>query len=168
MNNSKPLEFKAGALDYFIYTIVTLVLVYIPFIGWAILLNYTGSWFADRAKVTGKEIEYKAGFGESLKFVFVNFLLLLITLGIYSFWFYPKMYRYVTEHVSFVGESPVEVEAPATPAESVTPEQPATPAPIATEGVSATPAEPSAPEVAEATPEAPSAPETITPTQPQA
>ena len=166
MNNAKPLEFEAGALDYFILSIVSLVLVYIPFIGWAILLNYTSGWFADRTKVTGKNIEYKAGFGESLKFVFVNALLLLITLGIYSFWFYPKMYRYIVDHTSFAGTS--RVEAPVSPAEPVAPDQSATPAPVAAEGVGIAPVESSTPAVADVTPEAPSAPETITPTQPQA
>ena len=107
MDTPKPLEFRAGALDYFILTILSVILIYIPFIGWAILVNYAGGWFAGRATVTGKKVAFKAGFGESLKLVTVGFFLMLITLGIYSFWFYPKLYRYFASHTQFAGEAPV-------------------------------------------------------------
>lgn len=133
MNDQKPLEFKAGALDYFILTILSIILVYIPFIGWAFLLNYSGSWFAERSLVTGKKVEFNAGFGESLKFVFVNVLLLVVTFGIYSFWFYPKLYRYMAEHVNFVGElAPAPVEpVSATPSfDNQSPIITGTPAPV--------------------------------------
>lgn len=114
MESQKPLQFQASALDYFILTILSVILIYIPFIGWAVLLNYAGGWFADRAQVTGKKIEYKAGFGESLKLVTIGFLLLVITLGIYSFWFYPKVYKYMADHTHFVGDGPAAEIASAT------------------------------------------------------
>jgi hypothetical protein len=161
MNDQKPLQFQAGALDYFIYTIVTIVLVYIPIFGWAYLLNYSGSWFSKRALVTGKNVEFNAGYLESLKFVFINVLLLIVTLGIYSFWFYPKMYRYVADHVAFAGEvaAPVEAtpvgpvfETPVQPQAPIAPESPVAPsAPVAPENVitpqAAGPTEPINPQV---------------------
>lgn len=156
MNNQKPLEFSAGALDYFILTIISVVLIYIPFLGWAFLVNYSGGWFADRALVTGKKIEFKAGYGESLKFVAINAVLLVITLGIYSFWFYPKLYKYMAEHTQFVGEvtaAPVAPEPVVAAAEPIAPATVESVAPVSTsvDGVTAPepeqPATPTAPQV---------------------
>jgi uncharacterized membrane protein YjgN (DUF898 family) len=101
MQNAKPLQFQATAGSYFVLSIVSAVCAYIPFFGWAFLLNYASEWFADKTQVNGRPIHYQAGYGESLKFIFVNTLLVIVTLGIYSFWFYPKMYRYMTEHTSY-------------------------------------------------------------------
>lgn len=145
METQKPLQFQASALDYFILTILSVILIYIPFIGWAVLLNYCGSWFADRAQVTGKKIEFKAGFGESLKLVAIGFLLLVITLGIYSFWFYPKVYKYMAEHTHFAGDGPA-AEAASEPAP--TPEAPKAEAPevpVATDTPPSEPPQPTAP-----------------------
>ncbi len=114
MQNTKPLEFNGTAGGYFVLTLVTLVMMYIPFFGWAFALNFASSWFADNSVVNGKKVSYQAGYGESLGFVFVNALLMMVTFGIYMFWFYPKMYRYIVDHVSYVGE-PV-AAAPAAPA----------------------------------------------------
>ena len=101
MENTKPLSFHTTAGSYFLLTIISIIFVYIPFFGWAFLLNYTSEWFADNSLVHGKKVIYKATYGESLSFVFVNSLLMLITFGIYSFWFYPKIYTYFAEHVSY-------------------------------------------------------------------
>ena len=101
MSDTKPLSFEASAGSYFVLSIVSLICMYVPFLGWAFLLNYTGEWFAQHSMVNGKKVKYQATFGESLGFVAVNLLLLLITLGIYSFWFYPKLYKYVADHASY-------------------------------------------------------------------
>jgi len=101
MSDTKPLSFQASAGSYFLLSLVSLVCVYIPFFGWAFIMNYTGKWFADHGTVNGRKVTFSAGYGESLKFVFVNFLLLVITLCIYSFWYYPKLYKYMADHVSF-------------------------------------------------------------------
>ncbi len=123
MQNTKPLEFHGTAGGYFLLAIVSIIFMYIPFFGWAFLLNYASGWFADSTMVNGRKVRYQASYGESLKFVFVNALLILITLGIYSFWFAPKMYRYMVEHVDYLDES-----ATATAMPSPTPETPAMPA----------------------------------------
>lgn len=116
MNNSKPLEFHGTAGGYFVVFLVSAIASYVPFFGWAFALNYTAEWMADNALVNGKKVKYEAGYGESLKFVFVNVLLLIVTLGIYTFWFYPKMYRYVVDHISLASEaSAAPVPAPETP-----------------------------------------------------
>jgi len=145
METQKPLQFQASALDYFILTILSVILVYIPFIGWAVLLNYSGGWFADRAQVTGKKIEFKAGFGESLKLVTIGFLLLLITFGIYSFWFFPKVYKYMAEHTHFAGDSPATEAAPTPAPAPETPKVEAPEVPVTTDTPTSEPSQPTAP-----------------------
>jgi uncharacterized membrane protein YjgN (DUF898 family) len=102
METPKPLEFKGAPADYFLLTIVTVVFMYVPIFGWAFILNYSAAWIADKTVVNGKQVAYKADYLESLKFVFINALLLFLTFGIYSFWFVPKLYRYVTERIHYV------------------------------------------------------------------
>jgi uncharacterized membrane protein YjgN (DUF898 family) len=134
MDNNKPLQFNGTAGGYFVVFLVTLVLTYIPLLGWAYLLNFTCGWLADNTTVNGKKVVFKAGYGESLMFVFINSLLLLITLGIYSFWFVPKMYRYFTDHVSYddgTSLSPTPV-VPVAPIPPVNPTPPAAPTPPTT------------------------------------
>jgi hypothetical protein len=151
MEQSKPLEFNGGALDYFILTILTAIFTYIPFFGWAFLLNYSGSWFADKALVNGKKVVFKAGYGESLKFVTVSVILIVITLGIYSFWFGPKLYKYFANHTQYADAAPVApspVTAPEASAEPIT-----NPAPsVDTSSTDATP------QAGEQTPEQPTPP----------
>jgi uncharacterized membrane protein YjgN (DUF898 family) len=101
MQPPKLLDFKANAGDYFILTILSMVLAYVPFFGWAFLFNYTAGWFAERTLVNGRKAVYRASYMETLKLVTVGSLLTVVTLGIYTFWFAPKMYRFVAEHVQY-------------------------------------------------------------------
>lgn len=95
---------------------------------------------AENALVNGKKVVYKAGYGETLKFIFVNMLLLIITLGIYIFWFTPKSYRYLVDHVVYADETGTvptaeAPEAPVTPeaTPSIPPATDVPPAPAPTE-----------------------------------
>jgi uncharacterized membrane protein YjgN (DUF898 family) len=101
MAKRQPLEFNGTAGGYFIVSILSVMLIYIPVIGWAFLLNYVASWFADNALVNGKKITYQATYGETVKFTFLNGLLIFVTCGIYAFWFFPKMYRYMLAHTHY-------------------------------------------------------------------
>jgi hypothetical protein len=131
MQSSKPLEFHGKAGGYFLLTIISIIMVYIPFFGWAFLLNYAAGWFADNALVNGQKVEYEAGYGETLKFVFVNALLIIITFGIYSFWFYPKVYRYMADHTNYLNDGAVPqapaIPVPAAPEQFVAPVSPVAP-----------------------------------------
>lgn len=124
MDNQKALQFNGTAGGYFVVFLVTLITTYIPFFGWAYGFNFQNKWMADNTLVNGKPVVYNATFGESLKFVSINFLFLLITLGIYMFWLVPKAYRYTVDHVAYAGEA----ATPAAPAESTPPVEPAAPA----------------------------------------
>jgi uncharacterized membrane protein YjgN (DUF898 family) len=95
-------EFNGTAGGYFVVFIVTLVTAYIPIFGWPISFNYGTAWIADNILIDGRKIKYQAGYGETLKFILFNLLLLIITLGIYTFWFVPKQYRFIASHTQFV------------------------------------------------------------------
>ncbi|HEX9153858.1 MAG TPA: DUF898 family protein [Candidatus Saccharimonadales bacterium] len=100
--DKKAFEFHGKAGGYFVVFLVTMVCSYIPILGWPIAMNYGLSWIADNATINGKNVKYEAGYGETLGFILVNMLLIIVTLGIYSFWFVPKSYRFVADHLKFV------------------------------------------------------------------
>jgi uncharacterized membrane protein YjgN (DUF898 family) len=162
MDNQKPLQFNGTAGSYFVVFLVTLVMTYIPFFGWAFLINYTSEWMADNSLVNGKKVAYASSYSETLKFVVVNGLLVFVTFGIYIFWATPKAYRFIVDHVSYtdgsgrvegspepVAETPAETstEAPAetpaeeTPAPAPTPEVNPAP-PVATTSIPVASADP--------------------------
>jgi uncharacterized membrane protein YjgN (DUF898 family) len=136
MASDKTFEFKGTAGGYFVVFLVTLIGSYIPLFGWAFVFNFTNNWVAENAVVNGKQVSYKAGYGETLKFIFINLLLILITLGIYTFWFVPKSYRYIADHLEFGGDA-----APAFATVETATQPPApTPAPTAPAAADAAPA----------------------------
>jgi uncharacterized membrane protein YjgN (DUF898 family) len=100
--NNKSFAFHGTAGGYFVVFLVTLVAAYIPIFGWPVAMNFSLSWIADNATIDGRKLAYKAGYGETLKFIFLNFLLIAITLGIYTFWYVPKQYRFIANHTQFV------------------------------------------------------------------
>ena len=122
MDSNKLLKFEGTAGGYFLVTLVSIIASYIPFFGWAFAMNFMAGWVVENSLVNGKKV---AGYGETLGFIFINSLLILVTLGIYMFWFVPKAYAYVMDHVAYEGETPA--AAPAAPA---APEAPAGPAPL--------------------------------------
>jgi uncharacterized membrane protein YjgN (DUF898 family) len=125
MDVKKPWQFNGGAASYFMLTIVSIVTTYIPILGWAFMLNYTGKWFAENSLLNERKITFKATYMEALKFTLVNTLLLLVTIGIYVFWYVPKTYRYMADHMVYLDETGAPVPA-AEPTDAAT----ATQAPI--------------------------------------
>lgn len=100
--NNKALEFNGSVGGYFIAFLVMVLTAYIPIFGWPIGMNFFAGWLADSTLVNGKSVTYKAQYGETLKFYVVNMLLIIVTLGIYVFWFVPKLFRYIVDHTSYV------------------------------------------------------------------
>jgi uncharacterized membrane protein YjgN (DUF898 family) len=128
--DKKEIEFTGKAGDYFVVFIVVAITTYIPLFGWPIGFNYMSTWLTDNILIKGSKIKYTAGYVETLKFLFINLLLTLITLGIYTFWFVPKTYRYVVSHTAFVdGSTPSASPAPAAPAPPTAPTPPSPPSP---------------------------------------
>jgi len=105
MAAKKPIEFNGTAGQYLQLILVTLVFMYIPLLGWAFLLNYDAGWFAQHSTINGRAIVFRASYLQTLKFVVVSALLLLITLGIYTICFVPKLYRYLTEHIYYADDT---------------------------------------------------------------
>jgi uncharacterized membrane protein YjgN (DUF898 family) len=156
MDNQKLLQFNGTAGGYFVVFIVTAIAAYIPIIGWAFGFNYGAEWAAENTLINGRRVVYKAGFGETLKFLFINLLLLIVTLGIYTFWFLPKSYRYMADHTSYADGPAAGIPAAPTPLTNPLPAQavPLAPAPAPTPTPGLTPSSPSP------------TPSTIYPTQP--
>lgn len=99
--NDNSIEFRGKAGGYFVVFLVATVAMNIPLFGWPLGLNYGCKWLLENLYVDGRQGQYNAKYGETLKFLFVSVLLLMITLGIYVFWFVPKLYRFIASHSSF-------------------------------------------------------------------
>lgn len=113
--NQKSFAFNGTAGGFFVTYLVTILCMIVPLIGPALGLNYMLKWLADNVTIRGEKIQYAAGVGETFVFILINALLIAVTLGIYVFWYVPKVYRYIADHVSFVGTP---AAAPASPAPS--------------------------------------------------
>jgi hypothetical protein len=100
-NAVKPLHFHAGAGSVFVQLLVSELIWFVPIVGFAWSFNYSAAWAAKNTTIDGRKLVYKAGLGETWKFLFVQILLLIITLGIYTFWYLPKVYNYVYDHMSY-------------------------------------------------------------------
>ncbi|HSX05391.1 MAG TPA: hypothetical protein VLF69_02910 [Candidatus Saccharimonadales bacterium] len=122
MNNQKVWQFNGTAGGYFVVCLVALVMTYIPFFGWAFLMNYIAQWMADNSLINGKKVVYRAGYGEALKFVTVGTILMFLTLFVYAFWYVPKAYRFMADHLHYVDDGPMGSPMPA--AAPVNPVQP--------------------------------------------
>ncbi len=113
--NQKQFEFTGKPLDYFVVLIISAITAYIPIFGWPIGFNYNNKWLADNVLINGRKVKYTAAYGETLKFLFVNVLLVIVTLGIYMIWFGIKSYKFIADHTEFVDTSAQPMAAPATP-----------------------------------------------------
>ena len=102
---NKSFEFTGKAGEFFLVYIIVMVTNFIPIFGWPFAFNYMTNWIEDNVTIKGEKIKYTATYGESLKFLFINILLVMITLGIYIFWFVPKSYRYIATHTQFANET---------------------------------------------------------------
>jgi len=112
--NSNPVKFNGTAGGYFVAALVAMLTYYIIIFGWPIGFNFVAGWVVDNLEVEGRKMKYSAGYGETLKFLFINILLLAVTFGIYVFWFYPKAFRYILDHSTYEGAAPVaQTEVPA-------------------------------------------------------
>lgn len=93
--------FTGTAGGFFVAFIVVYFTQLLFIFGWPIGMNYMANYVVENVDMNGKKFKYQAGYGETLSFLFVNALLLVITFGIYMFWFLPKSYRWVLEHTSY-------------------------------------------------------------------
>ncbi len=121
--SGKPVQFQGDASGYFIATLVGILTMYIIIVGWPIGFNYMANWIISNTIVDGKRLKYSATYSETLGFLTLNMLLVIVTFGIYSFWFVPKAYRFALDHTTYLG-------APTTPAPATAKSAP-TPTPAA-------------------------------------
>lgn len=109
-NTPKHFAFTGTPGSFAVMYIVALLLMIIPFVGFAFSFNYQNKWLLKNIKIDGRNLAYNAGFGEVWVLLFVGIILTVLTFGIYTFWFTPKLYRFVLAHTSYADE--VAVEAP--------------------------------------------------------
>ncbi len=101
MANNRSFQFTGTPGDYFVAALVSAICSIIPIFGWPIAFNTMVGWVANGLLVDGKKIKYSAEYGEVLVFLLVNFLLIFVTLGIYTFWYVPKQFRFIADHASY-------------------------------------------------------------------
>jgi uncharacterized membrane protein YjgN (DUF898 family) len=99
---NKVFQFDGKAGDYFAAAIVSAICSIIPIFGWPISFNTMVGFFVDHLLVDGKRVKYAGEYGEVLVFLLTNFLLILITCGIYTFWYVPKQIRFIADHTTTV------------------------------------------------------------------
>ncbi len=133
---TKHFEFTGTPGAFFVNFFVSVLMIYIPFVGFAMSFNYRNKWLANNIKIDGRPLSYSAKLGETWVMLIVGLLLTMVTFGIYIFWFGPKVYRYIFDHTTYADEVTIAVAAPVTTAP---PEAMATPMEVATPQVAPTP-----------------------------
>jgi uncharacterized membrane protein YjgN (DUF898 family) len=94
--------FDGGAASYLGTALLALLITFVTLgfgTPWAICLRY--SWRTKHTYVNGHRLRFTGSggglFGNWVKW----FLLMLITLGIYSFWVVPRLTKWIVEHQEF-------------------------------------------------------------------
>lgn len=116
---SKQFEFTGTPGSFFSMFAIAVLSLLIPIAGLALSFNRQSSWFVSNIKINGRRLAYKANFSEVLVLLLVGILLTVLTIGIYLFWFVPKMYSFVAGHTSYEDEAPVATALPTTPAQPI-------------------------------------------------
>ena len=107
MTNQKTntaITFSGTPSSFFVMYVICLVLSLIPFVGIALAFNYQTNWLIKNLQIEGRTLIYKAELGEKFMLMFVGILLTVLTVGIYTFWFVPKVYHFIVEHTAFVDQ----------------------------------------------------------------
>lgn len=114
---TKKFEFTGSAGSFFTMYVLAVLFLLIPIVGFVFSFNKQTSWMVGNIKVNGRQLAYKASFGEVFVLLLVGLLLTVLTLGIYTFWFVPKVYRFVADHTGYADEAPATTSLPTTPAQ---------------------------------------------------
>lgn len=102
MTKSKNFEFRGGAGTFFLTSLLALLITVISFgILYPFALVMMQRWKAENTYVNGAQLRFNGSaiglIGQWVKW----FLLCLITFGIYSFWVYPRLNRWIVENTDF-------------------------------------------------------------------
>lgn len=128
---TKDFEFTATAGDIFVIFLWSILFGIISIFGAPLLMQKAGKIIASKVLVNGRSLTFNVEYGEAFVFVLVQTLLIMVTLGIYYFWFIPKSYRFMLAHTHFADAPaaaplapPSQIAATPPPAESNNPVQP--------------------------------------------
>jgi uncharacterized membrane protein YjgN (DUF898 family) len=103
---TKPLQFNGTAGGAFLALLVYFLFMIIPIVGWAFGINYFARWIADNSLINGQKIKFTATMGNTFWFFLKNMLLVMITFGIFTFWFIPRTYRFMAGYVEYAAIEP--------------------------------------------------------------
>lgn len=109
MAKSKNFTFDGGAGTYVGTAILaTVITIFTLFIAYPYALVLMERWKAKHTYVKGFQLKFTGTgiglFGQWIKWL----LLVIITLGIYSFWVMPRLQKWKVEHTDFVIAKPTE------------------------------------------------------------
>lgn len=80
----------------FLVTVLTFGICY----PWAVVMTYR--WKASHTTIDGRRLRFTGSavglFGQWIKW----WVLVVVTLGVYSFWVYPRLLRWTIEHQAYV------------------------------------------------------------------
>jgi uncharacterized membrane protein YjgN (DUF898 family) len=102
MARSKNFAFDGGAASYFVTSLMALLITCFTFgVGYPWALCMKERWRCHHTFISGRRLKFTGG-GAGLIGEWITWLLLLIvTVGIYSFWLVPALNRWITEHTDF-------------------------------------------------------------------
>lgn len=121
--NNKEFEFTGTAGDFFKIFLWAILAGLFGIFGAPLAMQKTGKIITSKLKINGRDLTFDVGYWEALKFMFVQGLLVAVTLGIYYFWFLRNSYRFALEHTHFADTAGVvdQTVAVTPPAPTVTP-----------------------------------------------
>ncbi len=101
-NEKTPSRFDAGVLQCIGVTILTSIIITLTFgiaTPWAVCYMYR--FIISHLVIDERRLTFDGTGGQLFGNWIKWFLLMIITLGIYSFWVYPKMINWVAKHTHF-------------------------------------------------------------------
>jgi uncharacterized membrane protein YjgN (DUF898 family) len=105
MENTKTFQFHGGAGSYFIIAILSIVMTMISFgllFPWALCMRE--GWKVENTTINGRKLVFNGtGFGLLGLWIKMWFFL-LITFGIYGFWIFPRLQRWIVENTDFANK----------------------------------------------------------------
>ncbi|MEZ5371165.1 MAG: DUF898 family protein [Microthrixaceae bacterium] len=96
-----PLRFQATAWEYVAVAVPAFLLLFVPIFGWAgnwLLIN---RFIINHLSIGDRQLTYTMRYGFALKVILRHLLLLVLTLGLGTFWLHVREITAVYAHAQF-------------------------------------------------------------------
>lgn len=97
----KPLQFSASAWNYFAVAVLCWLISWIPFFGWAAFVMIMNGFIADHLRVAGRRVRFGMTYGAALWMVTRNFLVIILTLGLGTYWVAVASWRQLYDSIEY-------------------------------------------------------------------